>query len=84
MRDKYEEMQGQLNALADWIETTNHLHCDSVPRRAADTIRRLEEENYQMWLKLNKRDLTLSDIVNRIVGRVRLVIYLMRKRYGHR
>ena len=81
MRDKYEEMQGQLNALADWIETTNHLHCDSVPRRAADTIARLEEENHQMRLQLNKRYITIMDIVNRCIGFVRLYIYLLRKKW---
>jgi hypothetical protein len=79
MRNDYKEMQGQLNALADWIEKSNNVHADSLPRRAAYTIAKLEEENYQMRLKLNKRDMDLSDYINRIIGLTRYAYYRMKK-----
>lgn len=81
------ELVDQLHGFADWLEKSNHVHTHSVPRRAAYTITRLEEENEQLRLQLNKRDLTLSDIVNRIVGKIRLYIYLTKKKWslhGHR
>lgn len=82
MRNQHEELQGQLNALADWIEKGNNVHADSVPRKAAYTIARLEEENYQMRLLLNKRETTIADLYNRFTGKLRLMIYLVRKKYG--
>ncbi len=81
MRNDYKELQHQLYALATWIEMENNVHADSVPRRAAYTIGKLEEENYQMRLQLNKRDVTITDIYNRVIGYIRLTIYLMRKQW---
>jgi hypothetical protein len=80
MRNDYKEMQGQLNALADWIEKSNNVHADSLPRRAAYTIAKLEEENYQMRLRLNKRDMDLSDYINRGIGLIRLNWYLLKRK----
>lgn len=84
MRNDYKKLQHQLYALATWIEMENNVHADSVPRIAAYTIAKLEEENHQMRLRLNKRDNTISDIVNSYIGRVRLFIYLMKVKYGKR
>lgn len=81
MRDKYEDIVGKLNSFADWVEGSNNVHCPSLPRRAAFTIRRLEEENHQMRLQLNKKDVTISEIINRYIGRIRLWAYFMRKKW---
>jgi hypothetical protein len=81
MRNKHEELVQQMNELADWVEKTNNVNSYSAPRWAAITIARLEEENYQMRLQLNKRDVTITDIYNRVIGYIRLTIYLMRKQW---
>lgn len=80
MKDTNDEITEKLDAFADWLEGANNIHCSSLPRRAAFVIRRLEEENHQMRLRLNKRDVTLSEIVNRYIGYIRLRIYLFKKR----
>lgn len=80
MREQYKELIGQMNDLADWVEKTNNLHAFSAPRWAAMTIERLEEENHQMRLQLNKRDITFTERLNRIIGYVKLWWYLTRKR----
>lgn len=81
MRNDYKELQGQLNALADWIEKYQNMHTASGPRIAADTIRRLEEENHQMRLLLNKRDESITDKVNKYIGYFRFMIYKARKKW---
>jgi hypothetical protein len=81
MRNDYKEMQGQLNALADWIEKSNNVHADSLPRRAAYTIAKLEEENYQMRLLLNKKDVTIMERLDRFIGRIKLYIYLAKLKW---
>lgn len=81
MRDKYEDIIDKLDTFADWLEGANNVHSPSLPRRAAFTIKRLEEENYQMRLQLNKKDVTISEIINRYIGKIRLWIYIMRSRY---
>ncbi len=81
MRNEYKEMQGQLNALADWIEKSNNVHADSLPRRAAYTIAKLEEENYQMRLLLNKKDVTIMERLDRFIGRIKLYIYLAKLKW---
>lgn len=81
MRNDYKELQGQLNALADWIEKENNVHADSVPRRAAYTISKLEEENNQFRLLLNKKDLTIMERVDRYIGYVKLYIYLTKAKW---
>ena len=80
MRDKHEELIQQLHELADWVEKHNSVHCHSVTRKAAYTIARLEEQNHQMRLKLNKKYLTIGDSYHRMIGAVRLWIYLMKKK----
>lgn len=80
MRDQYEELTEKLDSFADWLEGANNVHCPSLPRRASFTIKRLEEENHQMRLQINKRDVTLIEIVNRYIGMIRLWIYLFKKR----
>lgn len=80
MKDTNDEITEKLDAFADWLEGANNIHCSSLPRRAAFVIRRLEEENHQMRLRLNKRDVTFSERINRYIGYVRIWLYLMRKR----
>ena len=82
MRDKHEELIQQLHELADWVEKHNSVHCHSVPRQAAYTIARLEEENYQWHLQLNKRYLSFRDRFDMFVGAIRLKIYLMKKKFN--
>lgn len=81
MRNDYKEMQGQLNALADWIEKSNNVHADSLPRRAAYTIAKLEEENYQFRLLLNKKDVTIMERLDRFIGMIKLYIYLAKLKW---
>lgn len=81
MRNDYEELLGQLNALADWIEKYQNVHAASGPRIAADTIKKLEEENHQFRLLLNKRDETFTEKVNKYIGYVKFTIYKARKRW---
>lgn len=83
MKDTNDEITEKLDTFADWLEGANNVHCSSLPRRAAIVIRRLEEENHQMRLRLNKRDVTLTEIVNRYIGYVRIWLYLMRKRLNN-
>lgn len=81
MRDKHEELIQQLHELADWVEKHNSVHCPSVTRKAAYTIERIEEENHQMRLQLNKKYLSLRDLYDRYMGDIRLWIYIMRKKW---
>lgn len=69
----------QLHELADWVEKHNGVHCHSVPRKAAYTIEILHEQNKKLLLQLNKKSLTIVEIVNRYIGNVRLYIYLLRE-----
>jgi hypothetical protein len=80
MRDKHEELIQQLHELADWVEKHNSVHCHSIPRKAAYTIARLEEENYQKHLQLNKKYLSISDLYHMYMGSIRLWFYLIKKR----
>lgn len=81
MRDKHEELIQQLHELADWVEKHNSVHCPSVTRKAAYTIVKLEEENYQRHLQLNKKYLSFRDRYDMFVGAIRLKIYMMRKKW---
>jgi len=81
LRNDYKELQGQLNALAEWIEKYQNVHAASGPRIAADTIKKLEEENYQFRLLLNKRDETITEKVNKYIGYARFAIYKVRKKW---
>lgn len=81
MRDKHEELIKQLHELADWVEKHNSVHCPSVTRKAAYTIAKLEEENYQMRLQLNKKYFSFRDRYDMFVGAIRLKIYMMRKKW---
>ena len=74
------ELVNSLHKLADWVEKDNNVHCHSIPRKAAYTITRLTEENNQLRLSLNKHDYGFSDYINRIIGFIRLQIYLFRKK----
>jgi hypothetical protein len=80
MRDKHEELIQQLHELADWVEKHNSVHCHSVTRKAAYTIARFEEENHRLRLQLNKRYVTIGDLYHRVVGAVRLWIYIIKKK----
>lgn len=75
------ELVNSLHAFADWLEKDNNVHTHSVPRRAAYTISRLEEENLQLRLQLNKRDYTISEVINKYIGFARLYIYLSVKKW---
>lgn len=81
MRNDYKELQGQLITLADWIEKYQHVHTASGPRIAAYTIKKLEEENYQFRLLLNKKDLTIMERVDRYIGKIKLFIYLTKTKW---
>lgn len=76
----HDEIIKQLHELADWIEKNNGVHCMSVPRKAAYLIHALEEDNIRLRLQLNKRDLYLSDYINRAIGLIRLAFYKLKKR----
>lgn len=76
-----EELVKQLHELADWVEKYNGVHCASVPRKAAYTIDRLNESNEIYRLQLNKKYLTITEIMNRYIGDVRVYIYLLRKKW---
>jgi hypothetical protein len=76
-----EELVKQLHELADWVEKHNGVHCASVPRKAAYTIDRLLDSNEIYRLQLNKKYLTITEIVNRYIGNVRVFIYLLRKKW---
>lgn len=76
----HDEIIKQLHELADWIEKRNGVHCHSVPRKAAYLIHALEEDNIRLRLQLNKRDLYLSDYINRVIGFIRLGIYKLKKK----
>lgn len=82
MRNDHKHLIEQMNELADWVEKHNGIHSYSAPRWAAITIERLEEENHQMRLRLNKRDTSFLDIVNRYIGYVRLWWYLRKVKRG--
>jgi hypothetical protein len=75
-----DELVNQLHELANWVEKHNSVHCHSVPRKAAYTIERLEEENSKLRKSLNKHDLTFNDYVNRFIGFFLLQWYLFKKK----
>lgn len=75
-----QELIGSLLFLADWVEQCNNVQCHSVPRKAAHLLEKLEDENNQLRLQLNKRDLTLTDYVNRVIGFLRLQWYLWKRK----
>lgn len=70
----------QLHELADWVEKHNGVHCHSVPRKAAYTIEILHEQNKKLLLQLNKKSLTIVEIVNRYIGNVRVFLYMLQQR----
>lgn len=76
------ELQLQLHDLADWIEKNNGVHCHSVPRKAAYTLSRLQEQNKILRLQLNKKDITIKEIADRYIGTVKLYVYLLRKKWN--
>lgn len=75
-----EELVKQLHELADWVEKYNGVHCASVPRKAAYTIDRLLASNEIYRLQLNKKYLTITEIVNRYIGDVRVFLYKLQQR----
>ena len=81
MKHQYDDIVNELHELADWIEKHNSVHCHSVPRKAAYLINAMEEDNIRLRLQLNKRDLYLTDYINRVIGFIRLQIYLFRKKW---
>lgn len=78
---QYEDLISELHELADWVEKRNNVHCPSVPRKAAYLISALEENNIQLRKSLNKRDIYLSDYINRVIGFFLLQVYLFRKKW---
>ena len=76
----HDEILKQLHGFADWLEKNNNVHCFSVPRRAAIAIERLEEENKQFRLLLNKKDVTILERLNRYIGMVKLYMYLLKNK----
>ena len=76
----YNDLIQELHELADWVEKYNSVHCHSVPRKAAYLISALQEDNKRLWLLNNKMDAYPSDYINRVIGYIRLQIYLFRKK----
>ena len=74
----YNDLIQELHELADWIEKYNGVHCHSVPRKAAYLIESLQEDNIQLRKSRNKRDLYVSDYINRVIGFFLLQWYLFR------
>ena len=74
----YNDLIEQLHELADWVEKYNGVHCHSVPRKAAYLIEALQEDNIQLRKSLNKRDLYVSDYINRVIGFFLLQWYLFK------
>ena len=81
MSGDYSDIIQDLHELADWVEKKNGVQCHSLPRKAAYLIRALEEDNIRLRMQLNKRDLYLSDYINRVIGFIRLTIYLAKKKW---
>lgn len=81
MKRDYDDIVNDLHELAEWVEKKNGVQCYSLPRKAAYLIHALEEDNIQLRLRLNKRDLTFIDYYNRIVGMIRLYVYMFRKKW---
>lgn len=79
MKHDYDDIVNDLHELADWVEKPA-FHYYSVPRKAAHLIHALEEDNIQLRLQLNRRDLYFSDYVNRVIGFIRLQWYLFNKK----
>lgn len=75
-----DELIDSLNKLADWIEKDNHIYSDSIPRRAATVINRLEIENAEMRILLGRDWQNPWDMLTRAINRVRLAYYLWKKR----
>jgi hypothetical protein len=80
MKRSYDDIVNDLHELADWVEKRNGVQCQSLPRKAAYLIHALEEDNIQLRLKLNKRDLYLSDYIGRVIGFIRLQWYLFNRK----
>lgn len=76
-----DELIQQLNELADWIEKHQSVHTFSVPRRAAFCIDRLQKENDMFRIQLNKKDVTLKEHIDRIIGKVYFTFYVAKKNY---
>ena len=74
----YNDLIKELHELADWIEKRNGVHCHSVPRKAAYLIEALQEDNIQLRKSRNKRDLYVSDYINRVIGFFLLQWYLFK------
>jgi len=74
------ELIASLHKLADWIEKENHVQCYSVPRKAAYTIAKLAEENDMFRIYLNKKDFTLLERMQMVIGSIMLKYYKWRKR----
>ena len=77
----HDELIQQLHELADWVEKHNHVHCMSVPRRAAYLITALQAEYDRLWLLNNKMDVYPIDYLNRVIGFARLQWYLLKKKW---
>ncbi len=76
----YNDLIEELHELADWVEKRNGVHCHSVPRKAAYLIEALQEDNIQLRKSRNKRDLYVSDYINRVIGFFLLQWYLFKNK----
>ena len=74
----YNDLIQELHELADWVEKHNSVQCHSVPRKAAYLIEAMQEDNIQLRKSLNKRDLYVSDYINRVIGFFLLQWYLFK------
>ena len=76
----YNEIIYSLHKLADWVEKDNHVHCHSVPRKAAYLIAVLQEDNNIMRVQLMKGGYTIKERIMMAIGSVYLVWYKFKKK----
>jgi hypothetical protein len=78
--EDYQDLIDSMNKLADWVEKENHVQCSSSPRKAAQTIIKLSEENEILKLRLGYGRKTLSDWLYHFRNMFFYGVYLLKKK----
>lgn len=81
MKTEYDDIIKDLHELADWVERANSVQCFSVPRKAAYLITAITDDNTQLRLLLNKKDITLKERFDRIIGKLYFTYYTVKKKW---
>lgn len=76
----YEEITESLHKLADAIEQSEHLPCQSTPRKAAYLIHALEQDNEQLKAQLFKLYPTPKERIYRTLGTIYFAYLQLKKR----